>query len=527
MASRASARWGKRKGLSRRQFLERMATAGAVALAPLGHQRAHAQVVLPPPAQSGIEHIVVVMMENRSFDHYLGWLPGADGRQAGLSYLDRNGIARATHNLAPDFQGCGHPDPDHSAQGGRIEFNNGACDGWLRAGANDEYAIGYYTDADLAFFGRAAQDWTVCDRYFSSLMAETFPNRFHLHAAQTDRIANTFQLSTLPTIWDLLAERGVSGRYYVSDAPFLAFWGPKYLPISRPVFSFFTECQTGTLPQVAFVEPRFIEESTGLSEDDHPHADIRAGQAFLNRIYRAVTTSPAWPRTALVITYDEWGGFFDHVPPPVGAVPPGDAVVGLDGLRGFRVPNLVVSPFARRGFVSHTVFDHASVLKLIEWRWNLPPLTVRDAEAANLAEVLDFANANVSAPSYPVPETDFPTLCIPASDKWTNVVALAASVGWPLRPSPPAAPAQLRAFLNGRALTLVWEATSRAVSYLLEAGLGRGFSSAQRIAAAETAGTSYFVPDVPPGRYFIHVVGKDQSGNLLTPSDDIEVIVRP
>src|SRR5437016_14061421 len=121
---------------------------------------------LPSPKRSGIEHVVVVMMENRSFDHFLGWLPAADGRQAGLVYPDAAGQPHSTYPLAPDFQGCGHPDPDHSYQGGRIEYDGGACDGWLLDGANDEYAIGYYKKKDLAFFGKAAPQWTVCDRYF-------------------------------------------------------------------------------------------------------------------------------------------------------------------------------------------------------------------------------------------------------------------------------------------------------------------------------------------------------------------------
>src|ERR1700754_4960880 len=94
------------------------------------------QSPLPPPERSGIDHIVLVMMENRSFDHFLGWLPGANGRQAGLTYYDKSGLAHQTYPLAPDYQGCGHPDPDHSHPGGLVEFNNGACDGWLRAGSN-------------------------------------------------------------------------------------------------------------------------------------------------------------------------------------------------------------------------------------------------------------------------------------------------------------------------------------------------------------------------------------------------------
>src|SRR5262252_6837409 len=110
-----------------------------------------ASVTLPPPEESGIEHIVVVMMENRSFDHLLGWLPNAEGMQAGLPYLDANGVAHATHPLAPDFQGCSHPDPDHSYAGGRVQYDGGAMNGFLRSGKNDDYVIGYYVETDRPF----------------------------------------------------------------------------------------------------------------------------------------------------------------------------------------------------------------------------------------------------------------------------------------------------------------------------------------------------------------------------------------
>lgn len=271
---------------------------------------------LPAPANSGIDHIIVVMMENRSFDHFLGWLPGSDGRQAGLVYRDRSGVARSTHRLR-DTQGCHHPDPDHSFDGGRVELNDGACDGWLRAGDNDEFCTGYYTADDLAFYGKAAPYWTTCDRYFSAIMAETYPNRFYQHAAQTDRIHNSTTTSTLPTIWDRLAAAGLRGRYYYYDTPFTALWGDKYLPISEPYAVFLNDCRSGDLPELSFVDPKFLDEDTGTSADDHPHADIRAGQSFLNQVYEAVTSSPAWSRTLLVINYDEWGGFFDHVAPSV------------------------------------------------------------------------------------------------------------------------------------------------------------------------------------------------------------------
>src|SRR5439155_6942254 len=123
--------------------------------------------------------------------------------------------------------------------------------------------------------------------------------------------------------------------------------------IAGLISEFFADCSAGTLPQVSFVEPRFVGEAEGISSDDHPHADIRNGEAFLNSIYEAVTSSPNWPHTILVINFDEWGGFFEHVAPMRAPVPPADAALGSDGLRGFRVPALVISPWSRLGAVAH------------------------------------------------------------------------------------------------------------------------------------------------------------------------------
>ena len=417
---------------TRRAFLEQL-TYGAGAAA-LGSRALGAQTLpLPPrPAKSRIDHVVVVMMENRSFDHMLGWVPGADGRQSGLSYVDGAGVSHATYPLAPDYQGCGHLDPDHSYEGGRIEFNDGACDGWLRA-ANDLFAIGFYTQSDLPFFARATSDWTTCDRYFSGMMAPTFPNRFVLHTGQTDRLVNSFELSTLPTIWDRLAAAGVSARYYFSDVPFLALWGTRYRSISDGLSAFLRDAVRGRLPSVSFIEPRFIGAELGVSNDDHPFADIRDGQVFLNLIYTAVTSGRAWRRTLLVITYDEWGGFFDHVPPSAAPIPPASAAAGdVDGLRGFRVPCLIVSPYAPRGAVSHLELDHTSILRFIEWRWGLDPLTERDATAVNLAEALDFRKANTAVPRYLFPPGPYATPCLlpEKPDKWDALLALARSYGW-------------------------------------------------------------------------------------------------
>jgi phospholipase C len=284
----------------------------------------------------------------------------------------------------------------------------------------------------VPFFAGAATDWTACDRYFAAIMGPTFPNRMYQHAAQTDRLRNTFEPSTLPTIWDRLAAAGLTGRYYFQDAPFLALWGPKYLPISRHYRSFLLACATGRLPHVSYVDPRFIEELTGTTSDDHRHADIRNGQAFLNQVYAALTSSPAWRRTLLVINYDEWGGFFEHVPPQAAAIPPASQAAGdADGLRGFRVPCVVISPFAARRFVAHNIFDHTSVLRFIEWRWGLEPLTVRDATANNLADALDFSRRNREAAQYAVPPGPFGAPC-PSSElnPWIIVRDLARGFGF-------------------------------------------------------------------------------------------------
>ncbi len=232
----------------------------------------------------------------------------------------------------------------------------------------------------------------------------------------------------MPTIWDQLAAAGLTGKYYFTDIPFTALWGSKYAQISQPFEAFLTDCTTGNLPEVSYVDPRFLDEGSGSSGDDHPHADIRVGQFFLNQIYQAVSSSPAWARTVLVINYDEWGGFFDHVPP----VTAPDANPAW-GLRGFRVPCLVISPLARRNFVAHGVYDHTSVLKMIEWRWGLPSLTPRDAAANNLAEVLDLGAApNLTAPQYSVPATAG-LVCQPGSpvqlDQWTGLQLKAQDLG--------------------------------------------------------------------------------------------------
>jgi phospholipase C len=399
--------------VNRRDFLRKAisvpAAAAACAIPNAKSQIEAANTVLPPPAASGIEHIVVVMMENRSFDHLLGWLPNANGSQAGLSYPDKNGNLQPTHRLNY-YVGCSHPDPDHSYAGGRSEYDNGKMDGWLRTSSNDSFCIGYYEEADLPLFAALARNYTTLNNYFPSIMSSTFPNRFFQHAAQTDRLSNTLDISTLPTIWDRLQAANVSCRYYYSNAPFLSLWGTRYLAISALYERFVLDAASGNLPAVSFVDPWFTILDDGTGNDDHPHADLRKGEIFLRQVVTTLAASPQWSSTVLVINRDEWGGFFDHVVPPRVIAPNNidtDLVNG-QALLGCRVPTLIVSPLSSgspaKPRINSLLYDHTSVLKMIEWRWNLEPLTARDAsdEVANLACALNFSSPNTALPTLPM-----------------------------------------------------------------------------------------------------------------------------
>lgn len=175
----------------------------------------------------------------------------------------------------------------------------------------DKLPVGYYRREDLPFFSGMVDNWLVCDRYHSGILSATYPNRFYMHAGATDRITNTMTISTLPTIWDRLSAKGITATYFYNDTPFLALWGQKYASISQPFAAFKAQAAAGQLPAVSYIDPFFVGESpNGVSKDDHPNADIRNGQAFMNEIYEALRNSPQWNKTLFIVVYDEWGGFF-------------------------------------------------------------------------------------------------------------------------------------------------------------------------------------------------------------------------
>ena len=412
---------------ARRRFLTGVAgAAGTLVLPGCGTSdpaTLGALAALPKPEDSGIDHIVQVMMENRSFDHYLGWVPGAEGRQS-ATFRNSVGSEVPTFHLAADpaygYQGCGWADPNHNYAAGRTHYNNGAMDGWLQTSGTadnpeDRFPAGYYKEEDLKFFSGVAQNFTVCDRYHHGFLGSTFPNRIYMHSGATDRMQNDFyppgpapMPATIPTIWDRLAEAGISRKSYYSDVPITAFWGEKYADISATFQQFLTDAAAGQLPAVSYFDPNFGgggagESPNGVSRDDHPQADIRDGQVYLTQIYNALRASPNWERTLMIVTYDEWGGFFDHVAPGFSPVSAAETALGNDGRLGFRVPCVIIGPRARRGHVSHLPFDPNSVINLIRWRFNLPAVgdSPRNQNSLSMAYALDFESPpNLDAPAF-------------------------------------------------------------------------------------------------------------------------------
>jgi phospholipase C len=419
--------------LSRRQFLQITAAVSAGALITDGLSRNVAgAAALNPNGSNGIEHVVVLMMENRSFDHFLNWLPGANGKND-LTFLAPDGFYYPNYPLAPDYQGCGYSDPDHS------------WEGWL-------------LQSDLPIIGALAQRYVTLDNYFCSFAGETYPNRFYQHAAQTDRDHNSEAPSQLPSIWDQLTAFAPGtpgnnpdqpwGGYYYRDSPFLALWYTGSLtdlssvsftyapffhaydssdpaPILSPVGSSFLEAcaagpSGGLLPNICFLDPAFDNGNTGTGGDDHPNSDIRLGERFIADAYHALADNGWLSNTVLIVTFDEWGGFYDHVAPPTVTDDTnpnlvnhtGDSTTPTDGQTipnytqlGFRVPAIVVTDLVTPGQVVHSgPFEHTSTLALIESTFGLSSLTARDANAQNLDQVL------LGAPvADPVDSTTIPT----------------------------------------------------------------------------------------------------------------------
>jgi len=349
---------------SRRTFLAETA-AGTAALALTIPRTASAS------AKSPIRHVVVSCQENRSFDHYYGFAPfaGAHGVPAGYTQPDgRGGTVAPFH-----FTALSTPDVGHSWSAMHATWDGGAMDGFYTTNGID--SLGYYTAAELPFYYSLFKDFTLCANYCCSVMGPTWPNRFYLASGTSGGITTNgvwgYGVLGWPCILDLLELGGISWKIYNiggldnvpfgnSDNVYVFFKRFAHDPRTRAKLNeYLHDCANGTLPQVSFMIPSYHNQV-----DEHPPADISVGMDYQQRLIEALMDSPVWDSSAFILTYDESGGYFDHVAP-----------LQLDayGL-GPRVPTWVVSPWAKRAHLGTRLYEHSSVLKFIERTFGLPSL---------------------------------------------------------------------------------------------------------------------------------------------------------
>jgi phospholipase C len=353
----------------------------------------------------GISTIVVVCMENRSYDHFLGARAleglGGDGLGSEMSNQRLDGSSVAVY---PETIAC-MPDPPHGWDSCHAQAADGENSGFLTeferyhgAGA-PPHAMGYFDRAAQPFSWALADHYATSDRWFSSVLGPTWPNRMYLHSGQSGGL----KVNELPvsggidwrSIHHQLNDAGIEWAYYFQDLPFVPLY--KDLDIEGRVrrfnYDFFKDAEAGTLPPVVWIEP-----NTNLNDDHPPHHHM-LGQQFLASIYTALATSPQWENCLLVVTYDEHGGFYDHVAPP--KAPDARADEGFDQL-GIRVPTFVAGPYVKTGYVDSEVREHCSVLAHITKMFDLEPLTERVAWAKDLDSFLDLERLAEGRPNAPV-----------------------------------------------------------------------------------------------------------------------------
>jgi phospholipase C len=406
---------------------------------------------LPPGTDTipEIEHIVVCMMENHSYDNVLGMLGRARGQTArgdGYTIVNHtptafnpfgtptfinpyaNGNIQLAFHMPTTCQGDVTVSQEWKAS--HQQYDNGTNMGFV-ASPSGPSAMGYWTGQDLPFTYALANTFPIGDRYFCSLLGQTDPNRRYLIAGTSTGMTDDIGVSAngvIPdaslilappggTIFNRLAQFNLSWRDYVTTYPLgaTALLYPlndlkAYVRMTK-IEQFFTDAAAGTLPNFAVVDMNY---STQSQEDPQ---NMVVGETFLASVVKAVGASPNWNKTLLIINYDEHGGYADQVPPPVALAPdfvPPLVEIGesqYDGFHryGFRVPMVVVSPYAKQNYVSHLVYDHTSVLAMIERKWNLPSLTFRDANANDLMDLLDEDALKRGKPTFnPATVADLP-----------------------------------------------------------------------------------------------------------------------
>jgi phospholipase C len=381
--------------------------AAGVAAALLGAGPAASAAAAVPTPATPIQHAVFLMWEGRSFDSLFGTYAGADGIPPEVCLPDGSAAPAAGCVSSQWMAGRTAPKFAQTAASFDAAYANGKLDGFVTAqsalGADAALVMGYYDGRDVPFSWNVASSFVLFDRFFSSARGGSLAN--HLYwvtgqggAAVTDVPAGGF--GATPTIFDRLSAAGIDWKFYVQNYdPAVTYRGRQATAdrgtqvervpllgyarfLDDPALSshivdlsqYYDDLAQGTLPAVAYIVPAGGGASTTTN--------IRAGEQLAQALINALARSSAWPSSALLWTYDGWGGFYDHVPPPQ---------VDADGY-GFRVPALLVSPFARPGYVDHTQLDYTSMLRFVETNWGLQPLASRDASAKTFTDAFDFTN---------------------------------------------------------------------------------------------------------------------------------------
>lgn len=387
------------------------AAAAQAAPGPAWAAPAHPPSAAPagqPATSTPIKHFVYLMQENHTFDNYFGTRPGVDGIPKDVCMPVRRGQREPC--VEPFHIGDrGAIDLDHSAEAFRTQYNNGKMDGFVegvsKQGKDGRMAMAYYDDRDMPYYWNVADEYVIFDRFFSSSNSGSIRNHMFRvtggpGAAGASEVIPPTGWGDIPTIFDRLEAAGISWKFYVQNydptitfrtrtaeeeidrgaqviwVPLLAYAryidDPKLFSKIVDLDEYYEDAAKGQLPAVAFVAP------AGNSE--HPPGNIRAGQTLVRALLTQLMRSPLWESSAFFWSYDDWGGWYDHVTPPQ---------VDRYGY-GFRVPALLVSPYARRGHVDSTTLDFTSVLKFIQANWGLAPLADRDRKAANFLGAFDF-----------------------------------------------------------------------------------------------------------------------------------------
>ncbi len=356
------------------------------------------------------DHVIVLMMENQSFDRYLSKLP-----ENGITDVD---VAPAdASNPDPTQGGKSIPrfhetryctlDTAHNWNQVHLQYDDGLMDGFITtSNPGGTRAMGYHDETDMPYYYWLAKTYSISDRYFCSLLGPTWPNRFYLWGATSWGRTHTPDTPPLgkPTIRQRLGDAGKSFEYY-RDGSLVYSFGATFGYPGKVTADLEAAVKNDTLPDVAFVDPNFGGGKDGAQNDEHPPANVQKGPKFVKRIVDLIASNPAvWKKTVLFITYDEHGGFYDHVVPPAACEPDADRPDDFKFDRyGIRVPLYAVSPWTKKGYVSHQVGDHASITRFIENRFDLGAMTRRDANAWPLLDMFDFEK-----PTYTTPPTGAP-----------------------------------------------------------------------------------------------------------------------